>query len=100
MKKVISLILGVSVIVLMSGCLTQQAKISGDASGEPKVKKTQHMFVFGLANQPQVIDAAEVCGGANNVVAVETQTTFIDGLVAGLTYNLYTPRTVKVFCAE
>ncbi len=63
MKKVISLVLGVSVIVLMSGCLTQQAKISGDASGEPRVERTQHMFIFGLANQPQVIDAAEVCGG-------------------------------------
>jgi hypothetical protein len=50
--------------------------------------------------QTQTIDAAAVCGGANKVVKVERQTSFINGVLGMLTGGIYTPYDAKVYCAN
>ena len=40
---------------------------------------THHFFVSGIG-QKKTVDAAKICGGAENVVKTETQQTFVNGL--------------------
>ena len=41
---------------------------------------THHFFVSGIG-QKKTVDAAKICGGAENVVKTETQKTFVNGLL-------------------
>ena len=41
---------------------------------------THHFFVSGIG-QKKTVDAAKICGGAENVVKTETQQTFVNGLL-------------------
>jgi hypothetical protein len=59
-------------------------------------KPWAHSFVYGLV-PPAPIDASNVCRAG--VAKVETQHSFLNGLVAGLTWSLYTPISIQVTCA-
>ena len=59
---------------------------------------THHFFVSGIG-QKKTVDAAKICGGAENVVKTETQQTFVNGcsvlllwafMLAGAQCMLYT----------
>ena len=39
----------------------------------------------------ETVDAAKICGGAENVVKTETQQTFVNGLLGFITLGIYTP---------
>ena len=45
------------------------------AAVAPKETITHHFFVSGIG-QKKTVDAAKICGGAENVVKTETQQTF------------------------
>ena len=51
---------------------------------------THHFFVSGIG-QKKTVDAAKICGGAENVVKTETQQTFVNGLLGFITLGIYTP---------
>ena len=53
-------------------------------------------FVFGLV-PPAPINVAQQCAGGN-VSKVVTQHSFVNGLVAAVTWNIYTPMHVTVTC--
>ena len=42
------------------------------------------------------VDAAKICGGAENVVKTETQQTFVNGLLGFITLGIYTPLEARV----
>ena len=44
----------------------------------------------------EAVDAAEICGGAENVVKTETQQTFINGLLGFITLGIYTHGSVCI----
>ena len=46
---------------------------------------------------PQVIQTASQC--PNGVARVETQHSFLNSLVAAITFSIYTPMTITVQCA-
>ena len=50
----------------------------------PKETITHHFFVSGIG-QKKTVDAAKICGGAENVVKTETQQTFVNGLLGFIT---------------
>ena len=52
-----------------------------------------HFFVSGIG---QTVDAAKICGGAENVVKTETQQTFVNGLLGFITLGIYTPLEARV----
>ncbi len=93
--KVIALIFVISV----SACSAQQFNINGDAGEIPTEETSQHFYVAGIG-QERIIDAAEICGGADNIIKVESYTTFFNGLVSILTLGLYAPRSADVFCKQ
>ena len=95
MKKII---LPLILVATLAACSTQTAYINGQ-TGKLGKEDMQTFFVSGLG-QTQTIDAAAVCGGANKVIKVERQTSFINGVLGMLTSGIYTPYDAKVYCAN
>ena len=65
------------------------------AAVAPKETITHHFFVSGIG-QKKTVDAAKICGGAENVVKTETQQTFVNGLLGFITLGIYTP--LEAYC--
>lgn len=86
-------------VALLSGCATQSFDINPAVSplSEPNLEESQVFFVEGVG-QSAVIDAAEVCGGAQNIARVETERNALDSVFSFLTGGIYTPRTARVYC--
>ncbi|HDL3047282.1 TPA: lipoprotein bor, partial [Mannheimia haemolytica] len=40
----------------------------------------------------------KICNGADKVGKVETETTFFNGLLGTITYGIYSPRQIRVYC--
>ena len=59
---------------------------------------THHFFVSGIG-QKKTVDAAKICGGAENVIKTETQQTFVNGLL-GFILKRYTPLEARVYCSQ
>lgn len=83
----------------LAACSTQTFNMGRTGSAMPKTDNMQTFFVYGLG-QNQTINAAEVCGGANKVAKVESKMTFLNGLLGGLTFGIYTPRQAMVYCTR
>ena len=48
----------------------------------------------------ETVDAAKICGGAENVVKTETQQTFVNGLLGFITLGIYTLLEARVYCSH
>lgn len=84
----------------MAGCATQTFEMKGgNSSTTPDKEVMQPFFVSGLG-QTQEIDAAEICGGVDKVAKVESHMSFLNGLLGGVTWGLFTPRQAKVYCTK
>jgi hypothetical protein len=89
---------------VLSGCyhvtvVHNKAGVTQQAAAAPVVveKPFSHSFVYGLV-APAEVNVKDQC--PRGVSKVETKQSFINGLVAGITYSLYTPLSVKVTCAQ
>lgn len=85
------------VSVVASGCFHQQVVTGKDPSSTVIENKWATSLVYGLV-PPPVVETAQEC--QNGVASVETKISFLNGLVGGLTLNIYTPMTVRVTCAS
>ena len=92
--KFASLVLGV---MMLTGCY-HVTVISGTSPSPTVVDKPwQNSFVYGLVPPPE-LNVKEQC--PNGVQKVETETSFVNGLVSALTWSLYTPIHAKVTCSS
>jgi hypothetical protein len=96
-----NLALSIAIALMLVGCATQTFQINPTSTGSVSTTKEdrQAFFVSGLG-QTQTMNAAEICGGANKIIKVEAEHTFIDGLLGCLTWGIYTPRMARVYCAR
>lgn len=86
----------------LSGCATQTFSLTDARTAvesEPTLEKAQAFFVSGVGQQ-QELNAANICGGPSNVVKVETEETFLNGLLRVLSWGIYTPRDARVYCKK
>ena len=82
MKK---MLLATALALLITGCTQQTFTVQNKpAAVAPKETITHHFFVSGIG-QKKTVDAAKICGGAENVVKTETQQTFVNGLLGFIT---------------
>ena len=82
MKK---MLLATALALLITGCAQQTFTVQNKpAAVAPKETITHHFFVSELGRRKSV-DAAKICGGAENVVKTETQQTFVNGLLGFIT---------------
>ena len=68
-------------------------------SRRPKETINDHFFVSGIGRR-KTVDAAKICGGAENVVKTETQQTFVNGLLGFITLGIYTPLEACVLLTQ
>ena len=69
------------------------------AAVAPKETITHHFFVSEFG-QKKTVDAAKICGGAENVVKTETQQTFVNGLLGFITLWAFILRWKRVYCSQ
>ena len=81
MKK---MLLATALALLITGCAQQTFTVQNKPAVAPKETITHHFFVSGIG-QKKTVDAAKICGGAENVVKTETQQTFVNGLLGFIT---------------
>ena len=64
-------------------------------------KYWRHFFIYGWVPGELVIDASAYCNGTAHIERIETQQSFVQGLieaVAGYYINIYSPYTGRVVC--
>jgi hypothetical protein len=83
--------------IVSAGCSTQTFQMNQGNAVNPQKDEYQHFFIGGIG-QEKSMNAAEICGGADKVGKVETELTFLNGLLGVITYGIYTPRTARVYC--
>ena len=96
MKK---MLLATALALLITGCAQQIYCSKQTGSSSTKETITHHFFVSGIG-QKKTVDAAKICGGAENVVKTETQQTFVNGLLGFITLGIYTPLEARVYCSQ
>ena len=83
------MLLATALALLITGCAQQTFTVQNKpAAVAPKETITHHFFVSGIG-QKKTVDAAKICGGAENVVKTETQQTFVNGLLGFIARHLY-----------
>ena len=83
------MLLATALALLITGCAQQTFTAQNKpAAVAPKETITHHFFVSGIG-QKKTVDAAKICGGAENVVKTETQQTFVNGLLGFITLGIY-----------
>ena len=95
MKK---MLLATALALLITGCAQQTFTVQNKPAVAPKETITHHFFVSGIGQK--TVDAAKICGGAENVVKTETQQTFVNGLLGFITLGIYTPLEARVYCSQ
>tara|TARA_B100000035_G_scaffold270152_1_gene244352 strand:- start:602 stop:889 length:288 start_codon:yes stop_codon:yes gene_type:complete len=93
MKKNIFVLISLCFVM---GCATQQFTTSG-TSEVKRQDKFDHFFIGGIG-QEAVVNAAEVCGGADNIAKIERSSTALNWLVNVLSFGIYTPEQSRVYC--
>jgi len=92
-----SKLLAVAVACLLSACFHQIVQ-TGRTPGTTVIEKPwTATWIFGLVPANEISTAAQC---PNGVATVETQQSFLNGLVGGLTLGIYTPQEVKITCAS
>ena len=102
MKKLL-IIATIFSAILLSSCSTQRISLSGTSREVPKTNPHysywDHFFLGGIG-QTQFHNAVELCKNNNGAEFIETRLSFAQGLVTGLTYSIYAPRTVNIYCKD
>ena len=96
MKK---MLLATALALLITGMCSTDVYCSKQTSGSST--KNHHPSFLRFWNwAKKTVDAAKICGGAENVVKAETQQTFVNGLLGFITLGIYTPLEARVYCSQ
>ena len=98
MKK---MLLATALALLITGCAQQTFTVQNKPAAVAP-KETIHPSFLRFWNWAEkTVDAAKICGGAENVVKTETQQTFVNGLLGFITLNIYTaPLEARMYCSQ
>jgi hypothetical protein len=66
-------------------------------AGNPTFEQRQDFFLWGLVGESH-IDTKTVCGG-KRATQMQSQQTFVDGLLGLVTLGIYAPQSAKVWCS-
>lgn len=95
MKKTVSKFLAIAVMaILLTSCYSQTYTVGKGSQTGVVVKEKNHFAIYGLAVL-NTSSPTEMAGDTTDY-EVNTQHSFVDGLISGLTFGLYNPTTTKV----
>jgi hypothetical protein len=89
-------LLGFVFVLLLAGCYHQVVRTGAPAGNVVVERPWTATYLFGLVPAAAINTAAQCPTG---VAIVETQQSFLNSLVGGLTLGIYTPQTVRITCA-
>ena len=94
------MLLATALALVITGCAQQTFTVQNKPAAVAPVKPSPIIFqcFWNWAEEP--VDAAKICGGAENVVKTETQQTFVNGLLGFITLGIYTPLEARVNIAQ
>ena len=96
MKKM----LATALALLITGCAQQTFTVQNKpAAVAPKETITHHFFVSGIG-QKKTVDAAKICGGAENVVKTENPANIRKWIARFYYLGIYTPLEARVYCSQ
>ena len=93
MKK---MLLATALALLITGCAQQTFTVQNKPAAVAPKETSPIISSFLELGQKKTVDAAKICGGAENVVKTETQQTFVNGLLGFITLGIYTPLEARV----
>ncbi|WP_115462740.1 Bor family protein [Winogradskyella aurantiaca] len=79
---------------LLTSCYVYTDVVGEGAQGNKEVTEWNHYVVFGLA-PVDVSDSQKMANGAQNY-EVTTKHSFVNGLIAAITFGIYTPTVTTV----
>ena len=83
--------------ILLAGCYHVTVVTGSTPTSTTVNKEWQNSFVFGLV-PPAELNVKDQC--PQGVAKVETEQSFLNGLVRVLTYSIYTPMHTEVTCGS
>ena len=88
----------VACTALLAACNTVTIRPGGGTAltSAPTHEQKNDFFFWGLAGTAHV-DAKGMCG-RRGVTQMQTQTSFVDGLLGALTIGIYSPQHSRVWC--
>lgn len=99
-KKHITLYALASFMLMLSACstVTIHPKPIDKVTREANYSQTHHFFFWGLMGETHV-DVKSICGD-NNVTQMQSQASFVNGLISFASLGIYTPHSAKVWCQD
>ncbi len=93
-------IVALMVLLGLSACSTVTIKPDPgvQVNNLPSYQDSRHFFFWGLAGEERV-NVSAICG-EQAVAQMQSQQTFVNGLLTGLTLGIYAPHSVKVWCED
>jgi Bor protein len=89
--------LALTALIASAGCYHVTVVTGAPPAAQTIDKGWQNSFVLGLV-PPTEISTKDAC--PRGVAKVETERSFLNGLVGAITYNIYTPLHATVTCAS
>lgn len=98
MKKLVKALSITTLAVILTACsaTTIRTDSAKRVDTTPTYQETQKYYLFGLIGENH-INTTEICQG-KSVKQMQSQTTFMNGLVEILTLGIYSPKTARVWC--
>ena len=88
----------VALVVVATGCYSVTSRPDGafKVATPPTFEQRQDFYLWGLVGESH-IDTKQVCA-KSQTVQMQSQMTFVDGLLGLITLGIYSPQTAKVGC--
>lgn len=96
MKRIKVVLPIIALSLILTGCYHAKVTTGNSPSGQVIEEPFAMSWVYGLI-PPPTVEAGDQC--TNGVAVVETQISFVNGLVRSLTGGIFTPMSIKVTCA-
>ena len=80
--------------MLLTSCYSYTSVVGNGGSGNSQTTEWNHYVIYGLA-PVGVSNSKQMAGGASDYT-VHTRQSFLNGIVSGLTFGLWTPTTTTV----
>jgi hypothetical protein len=87
--------ISLALLLTLLGCHTMRFEVGEGQPGEV-VHDRKAFWLFGLVSTKN-IDVTAIC--PSGALAIEEETSFVDGLFSFLTLSIYTPRSSTYYCA-